>query len=263
VRIADDIPAVLIGDDMRLSQVLLNLLSNAIKFTERGTITVTAELLGIDGDMASIRCAVSDTGIGMTPSSRRGCSPPSRRPTIRPPGALAAPGWDWRSAARSSNRWAAGSASKARRARAASFLPAAAQDRRRRDRRSSGPPIRRRDDPTKPPKDALAGDNPAGDGGWTGLGPPCPRLPPDLHGLRVLLVEDNEINREIAVELLTDAGLLVDCAEDGEIACAMVADHGAAYAAILMDVQMPRLDGISATREIRKAGPPTACRSSP
>ncbi len=66
LRVADDIPVTLIGDDMRLSQVLLNLLSNAIKFTERGTITISAELLGIDGDMASIRCSVSDTGIGMT-----------------------------------------------------------------------------------------------------------------------------------------------------------------------------------------------------
>ena len=82
-----------------------------------------------------------------------------------------------------------------------------------------------------------------------------PRLAEDLHGLRVLLVEDNEINREIAVELLTDAGLTVDCAEDGRVACQKVAEAGAGYAAILMDVQMPRMDGIAATREIRRHHP--------
>jgi CheY-like chemotaxis protein/HPt (histidine-containing phosphotransfer) domain-containing protein len=80
-----------------------------------------------------------------------------------------------------------------------------------------------------------------------------PMVSPALRGLRVLLVEDNEINREIAEELLTDAGLLFDVAENGRIACDRMAERGADYAAILMDVQMPEMDGIEATGIIRQS----------
>jgi CheY-like chemotaxis protein/HPt (histidine-containing phosphotransfer) domain-containing protein len=79
-----------------------------------------------------------------------------------------------------------------------------------------------------------------------------PMVAPHLRGLRVLLVEDNEINREIAVELLSDAGLVVDWAENGVVACERVRIDGATYATVLMDVQMPEMDGIAATKIIRE-----------
>jgi len=79
-----------------------------------------------------------------------------------------------------------------------------------------------------------------------------PRVAEPLQGLRVLLVEDNEINREIAMELLSDGGLTVDTAENGLIACQRVAEGAGRYAAVLMDVQMPEMDGITATRIIRE-----------
>lgn len=79
-----------------------------------------------------------------------------------------------------------------------------------------------------------------------------PSLPERFRGWRVLLVEDNEINREIAMELLGQAGLIVDCAENGRIGCERVKAQDGAYAAVLMDVQMPEMDGIAATRHIRE-----------
>ena len=81
-----------------------------------------------------------------------------------------------------------------------------------------------------------------------------------LEGKRILLVEDNEMNREIATEILEDEGVIVETAEDGDIAVEMVrkvmesgdCDY---YNAVLMDIQMPRMNGYEATRLIREMPP--------
>jgi two-component system, sensor histidine kinase and response regulator len=69
------------------------------------------------------------------------------------------------------------------------------------------------------------------------------------RGARVLLVEDNEINQEVALGQLEDAKVQVDLAENGEVAVRMVKDNP--YDLVLMDMQMPVMDGIEATRAIR------------
>jgi PAS domain S-box-containing protein len=71
-----------------------------------------------------------------------------------------------------------------------------------------------------------------------------------IQGARVLLVEDNELNQEVASELLNHAGVIVDLAMDGSEAVKMVQE--ADYDIVLMDMQMPVMDGVTATREIRK-----------
>lgn len=75
----------------------------------------------------------------------------------------------------------------------------------------------------------------------------------DLKDKRVLLVEDNELNREICEELLVEEGIIVETAEDGQIAVDMVTEEGIGYYDfIIMDIQMPVMNGYDATRAIRK-----------
>jgi two-component system sensor histidine kinase/response regulator len=74
----------------------------------------------------------------------------------------------------------------------------------------------------------------------------------ELTGLRILVAEDNAINQEIIIGLLTDAGAQVDCVENGRLAVERIVDSAARYNLVLMDVQMPELDGLGATRKIRE-----------
>ena len=74
----------------------------------------------------------------------------------------------------------------------------------------------------------------------------------DYSGRRILLAEDNELNREIATAILEETGMIIDCVDDGDAAVAAIVSAPAdKYDLILMDIQMPKMDGYTATREIR------------
>ena len=75
---------------------------------------------------------------------------------------------------------------------------------------------------------------------------------PDFTGKQILLAEDNELNQEIAVSILEEAGFVVDVADDGEIAVDRITETKAGtYDLILMDIQMPHMNGYEATKAIR------------
>ncbi len=89
--------------------------------------------------------------------------------------------------------------------------------------------------------------------GFHGGTGPTPETLSDLAsiaGARLLVVEDNELNQEVARGLLSDAGLLVDMAENGQVALQRLAEQP--YDLVLMDVQMPVMDGLSATQKLRE-----------
>ena len=86
-----------------------------------------------------------------------------------------------------------------------------------------------------------------------------------LLGKRILLVEDNEMNREIATEILEEAGVIVETAEDGDVALEILRGIAEAgdykyYDAVLMDIQMPRMNGYEATKAIRDIAVPDGIR---
>jgi two-component system, sensor histidine kinase and response regulator len=89
----------------------------------------------------------------------------------------------------------------------------------------------------------------ARDSAWGGLNPVTDKLDA-VRGARILLVEDNEINQRVASEILQDAGFVVDVAENGAIGLDMA--RRARYDIVLMDMQMPVMDGVTATQEMRK-----------
>jgi PAS domain S-box-containing protein len=218
------LPNWLAGDALRLEQSLLNFIGNAIKFSEQGEITVRASASEDDGESVLLRFEVEDQGIGIAPEQRDklfGAFSQADDTMTRRFGGTGLGLVISRQLAQLmggeagvESELGVGSTfwMTARLAKAAERLPL--------------PP--RAEESAVLPETIIA---------------------QRFGGTRVLLVEDDLISREVALELLQLAGLHVDTAENGELAIDQVRAHD--YALVLMDMQMPVLGGLAATRAIR------------
>jgi hypothetical protein len=209
------------GDPLRIGQILLNFVANAIKFTDTGSIILRLQLLDDPGAQALLRCEVEDTGIGI-----------SREDQQRLFSAFE------QADGSTTRKYGGTGLGLAISKRLAHLMGGDVGV-------SSTPGIGSLFWLT-----ARVGKG-SGDGLAT---PPATRSAEerlkDMHdGARILLVEDEPINREVSSDLLRDAGLQVDLAVDGLEALALA--QTTPYAAILMDMQMPNMNGIDATRAIR------------
>ena len=219
------LPPVL-GDQTRLQQALLNYTSNAIKFTEAGSVRITARRVSEDDDSLVVLFEVSDTGIGI--------------PAKRLPGLFQA----FEQADNSITRRFGGTGLGLAITRKLALLMGGDAGARSVEGQGSTFWLTARF--TK--QVGMTGD--AGDAPvLLTVEDACRHIRQVCPGGRVLLVEDEPINREIAMVLLDEAGLVVDTAEDGQEALDRLV--GSDYDLILMDMQMPGMDGLTATRHMR------------
>ena len=212
------------GDPLRLGQILLNLTGNAVKFTSQGGITLGVRLLGEDGERLHLRFDVVDTGIGIAAEDQQRLFSPFEQADSSMTRRYGGSGLGLAICKQLSHLMGGEIGVVSTPGEGSRFWFTACLN-----RVSGGAGHIRTTDPN----------------GSAEL-----RLRQEYAGARVLLAEDEPVNQEVSRSLLEDVGLCVDLANDGREAVEFARRRS--YQLILLDMQMPNLNGLDAAREIRR-----------
>ena len=210
------------GDPLRLGQILINLSGNAVKFTNQGSITLSVRLVEDQPGNALLRFEVRDTGIGISPEDQRRLFNAFEQADGSMTRKYGGTGLGLAISKRLTNMMGGDIGVESRPGAGSVFWFTVRLEK-----------IEQSQEPSQIGKEVNAEES----------------LRQRHAGVRILLVEDEPINQEVSLGMLEDAGLLADLAEDGAQALNMA--KLARYALILMDIQMPRMNGLDATRAIR------------
>jgi signal transduction histidine kinase len=243
VSLDERLPPLLIGDDQRLAQVITNLLSNAIKFSPDGaTINLDATLLEEDGRKCTVRIDVRDTGIGISEEQMSRLFKSFEQAEAGISRTYGGTGLGLAISKRVVEAMGGSIGVESKLGEGSTF--------------SFKIPLRIADEKVAGATDG-EGARAALDQG-AGATATADGEDPDFSSYRVLLVEDIEVNRTIVNALLEPTAVSIDEAYNGLEALEMFKKNPERYDLILMDVQMPEMDGYAATQNIRALDTPRA-----